>query len=269
MLLTIDAGNTRVKWALFDAHGVVQSDGACVHADLSKTTLPNCNHVIISNVAGEGVAKQLKEKLSTASSINWVQSQPQVLGITNGYDTPETLGSDRWAAIVAAWLNQQASCIVVNAGTSVTIDTVVADAQGATFIGGMILPGLTVMQKSLHNNTSQLPDFSRQIEMQRYNETVATNTKDAIQMGALSAIIGAIKNAHDALNTKTKKSAAILLSGGDASVIANHYEHVFNVESTTNPITIMNNLVLLGLFSLHNDAQSNKTNKHLKQSGTL
>lgn len=260
MLLAIDAGNTRVKWALFDAEGVVQSSGACFHSALNETALPNSDNVMISNVAGETIAKQLANKLTTAASVVWLQSQPTALGINNGYDKPETLGSDRWAAIVAAWQEYKASCIVVNVGTSVTIDTIIASDKAASFIGGVILPGLILMQKSLHNNTAQLSDFSHAFNLQRYNAGIGTNTQEAIQMGALSAITGAIKYACDALVIKAKHPPLIVISGGDANVIAQHYTQRFNPDNAEKTIRVVDNLVLLGLFSLHNDAQSNKTN---------
>lgn len=269
MLLAIDAGNTRVKWGLFDAHGKMQLNGACFHAELDKTLLPSCENVIISNVAGDAIAQQLKSKLLANASIKWVQSSTRAFNINNGYDDPATLGTDRWAAIVGAWQQHQTSCIVVNAGTCVTVDTIKANAQGATFIGGMILPGLYLMQQQLHDHTAQLSDYRDEISQQRYNAFLGSNTRDAIQIGAISAITGAIKLACDALKAKTQQPPLIMLSGGDASVIASYYQQTINTDKIPTAISILDNLVLLGLFSLYNDAQSNKTNKHLKQSETL
>lgn len=158
-ILTIDAGNTRVKWGLFNKEGVMLSHGACLHGDLAHANFPEVSRVIISNVAGTKIRAELEKKLAASSTIHWIEAQTIACSVKSNYEKPETLGTDRWAALIAAWHIKQTPCVVVNAGTAVTIDALSVNQQTkqAEFIGGLILPGLNLMQQSLGLATAQLP----------------------------------------------------------------------------------------------------------------
>ena len=127
MLLTIDAGNTRTKWAVFNKAGEIINDGACDNhalsaADFSPSTL-RYERVVISNVAGEAHAHLLAEKLAPhARPIRRIKSTTQACGLSNRYDQAETLGTDRWAALIAAWHIKQAPCVVCLLYTSDAAD---------------------------------------------------------------------------------------------------------------------------------------------------
>jgi acetyl-CoA C-acetyltransferase len=75
-------------------------------------------------------------------------------GVINRYQQPERLGADRWAALIAARHRQAGPQLVVSAGTALTADML--DAQGV-FLGGIIAPGLRLMQQSLAAGTAGLP----------------------------------------------------------------------------------------------------------------
>lgn len=261
MLLTIDAGNTRTKWAVLNVSGGISHSNACnngslTNADLSPTTL-GYERIIISNVAGEQHAALLSNKLSAYGlPIRWIKASAQACGVTNQYAVAETLGSDRWAALIAAWHLKQAPCIVVNAGTAVTIDALqdktTLTAQ-ADFIGGMILPGLNLMQQSLGLATAQLPEHNTASDFMAATdaELFAQSTQVAIYSGALYAITGAIALMAQALQAKTQQAPSIIISGGNANAI-----HDSLVHSVTNPLLIVDNLVLQGLFLLEKFMQS-------------
>jgi len=260
MLLTIDAGNTRTKWGLFDEAGAMLEHGACLNTNLEKMQVPAVSRVIISNVAGEKVKTQLEKILAnntqTNVQIKWLSAQASACGIINHYEKPETLGSDRWAALIAAWHIKQASCVVVNAGTAVTIDALsVADQHSqAAFIGGVILPGLTLIRQSLASATAQLPAKLQETSVQKTplqelltqpQNVFAKNTADAIHAGSLLAISGAIILMERALNTQCKQAPVIVISGGDAQLIKDSLNG-----SVTNSVIIIDNLVLQGLYLL-------------------
>ena len=63
-------------------------------------------------------------------------------GVRNGYDDPTRLGTDRWAAMVAAWQRGHAPCIVACAGTALTVDQLDDNGQ---FLGGAIVAGYHAM----------------------------------------------------------------------------------------------------------------------------
>ena len=158
MKLLIDAGNTRIKWA-------------CVNGDewLNRGALPveqtgelpqqfagvhDIQQIWVSNVAGEEVARHIRNiKVDHSAPFNFIAAREMQCGVRNGYTNPGQLGSDRWAALIAAWHLVRGKCMVVNCGTAITIDTL--SVQGE-FIGGLIVPGVELMQRSLAAAANQL-----------------------------------------------------------------------------------------------------------------
>jgi type III pantothenate kinase len=267
MLLTIDAGNTRTKWAVFNELGEINQHGVCLnseidYADLSPALL-GYNRIVISNVAGEQQAALLTKKLSTyCLPIHWIKSAPQGCYVINRYTLPETLGCDRWAAIIAAWDIKHAPCIVINAGTAVTIDALnsckINHKQYGEFIGGLILPGLTLMQQSLGLATAQLPktDANLITTTPTLDAIFAKNTVNAVYSGALHAITGAIKQMIDSLTQHIQHPPDIIISGGNAMVIKDALtRHV------TNQTIIVDNLVCQGLYLLATSPLNENTMK--------
>jgi len=254
MLLTIDAGNTRTKWAVFSANGEITQLGSCFNDALLKADLTpqalGYQRVIISNVAGSAHADKLVQWLTPYDlPIDWVKASAQACNVTNSYIEPETLGTDRWAALIAAWHMQHAPCIVVNAGTAVTIDALAQVADGkAEFLGGMILPGLNLMQASLGIATAQLPKHNaiQNFSTDTITDIFARSTAQAIHVGALNAVSGAITRMSEALKNKCGVAPLIVLSGGNAAIINKDL-----AETVTNETVIVDNLILTGLYLLN------------------
>jgi len=167
------------------------------------------------------------------------------------------LGTDRWAAVIGAWSNYHCTCIIVNAGTTITIDVITAntDKTHANFIGGLIMPGLMLMQTSLNLNTAQLSDFTQTSDKQAYNKKFGTNTKAAIQNGVINAIAGAVKHASDSVKTETQEMPFIIFTGGDGETIAQYYENTHYAHGQSNQ-KVIPHLVLMGLFALSNTQQA-------------
>lgn len=267
-ILAIDAGNTRIKWGLFNTSGIIVEQGACLHAELAMVTFPNASRIVISNVAGEAIRAQLSSLVPKIATIHWVRAQHKTCGVSNHYRQPETLGCDRWMALIAAWHIKQATCVVVNAGTAVTIDALSVSLPGdvdkhgskqANFIGGLILPGLDLMQQSLGIATAQLPKEplkSHSITEKYLGEIFATNTADAIYAGALHAILGAIDLMLKQLRQQFKQTPYILLSGGNASIIYNQMVKENLIDDMATQAVIVDNLVLQGLYLIGNSMQS-------------
>src|SRR5471030_1279712 len=215
MLLLIDAGNTRIKWALVSADsaaGAWLASGAVAHAQLESLQAAwaglDISQVLLSNVAGSAIAARLQAMLPVAAQL--FASLPQLAGVVNTYRDPSQLGCDRFAAAIGAYaLAPGQAVIVANCGTATTIDAVTADG---VFLGGMILPGLGLMASSLARNTAQLPQIA---DENSAPTGFANNTDDAILSGCLAAQAGAIERA-----VRMHGATACLLSGGAAPRIA-------------------------------------------------
>jgi len=238
MILAIDAGNTRTKWGVFDEKGILAAQGVLdnIEIPLLPETLRNFSglrRAVASNVAGEAVATRLTIALAALSiPILWVQSQAVACGVKNGYQQPEQLGTDRWAALVAAWNAHHTACVVVNAGTALTVDALSGDGE---FLGGVIVPGFGLMREALATGTAAVAVTSGQWR------DFPTSTADAVQTGTLTAMAGAVLHMAALLEMREGHPPQCLLSGGDAELLA---------AALPRPSLIVPNLVLLGLFLL-------------------
>jgi type III pantothenate kinase len=215
MMLLVDAGNTRVKWALVDddaAPGGWRAHGAGLHAELDRMAPEwiGCTRALISNVAGPLLRERIAAALPGGIDVEWFASTNERAGLRNGYREPARLGCDRFAAAIGARaLAPGQDLIVATCGTATTVDAVRADGL---FIGGMILPGLALMASSLARNTAQLP----QVAAGRATPPLfGDNTDDAIVAGCLSAQAGAIERAVTGHGART-----CIVSGGAAPFIA-------------------------------------------------
>ncbi|MDQ2991096.1 MAG: type III pantothenate kinase [Pseudomonadota bacterium] len=236
MLLLIDAGNTRIKWALAadDAPlGQWTGSGAVTHAELNHLPASWQQHrvtrAIVSTVAGVKVRDQLQLMLPT-TAIDWFASVAELAGVRNGYRNPAQLGCDRFAAAIGAHALEPGKALVVaTCGTATTIDALSAEGD---FIGGMILPGLGLMASSLARNTAQLPQIAASGAIPA---GFADNTDDAILSGCLSAQAGAIERACGLLG-----ASLCILSGGAARYIA---------PALSAPYRMVDNIVMVGLHA--------------------
>lgn len=240
MLLLIDAGNTRIKWALAapaGAPGAWLASGAVTHAQLDTLQAAwrslAISAVLLSNVAGTAIGARLRAQLPAClppQAIATFASLPALAGVTNDYREPSQLGCDRFAAAIGAHaLAPGQAVIVANCGTATTIDAVTADG---VFLGGMILPGLGLMASSLARNTAQLPQIAGNSPLPA---GFADNTDDAILSGCLAAQAGAIERA-----VRMHGASACLLSGGAAPRIA-------PALALPVPLHLVDNIVMLGL----------------------
>lgn len=213
-MLLLDVGNTRCKWAVVQGGEWVQQGvaGNAEWAALQQTfaALPQPNRILVSNVAGEAMAQHLRAVCAAwTCPVEFVTACSEQCGVRNGYRQPGSLGSDRWAALIAAWNHVHGACLVVNCGTATTVDAL--SAQGE-FLGGLILPGVSLMQHSLATNTAQL--MVEQGTLQDFPRTTA----DAIHSGMLRATLGVISHQFGLLEAHSG-AASCLIGGGAAGVV--------------------------------------------------
>lgn len=237
MILLVDAGNTRIKWALAHGDAPVGSwaeHGAVLHADLGTLAaawaLLGARHALVSNVAGPALRERLAAALPPGLQVEWFASTPERAGVRNGYRVPEQLGCDRFAAAIGARaLAPGQDLVVATCGTATTVDAVRADGL---FIGGMILPGLALMASSLARNTAQLP----QVAPGALPPLFGVDTQQAILSGCLSAQAGAIERAVAGHGAR-----ACIVSGGAAAWIAPALKPGYR---------LVDNIVLAGLHAV-------------------
>jgi type III pantothenate kinase len=221
-VLLLDVGNTRVKWGLGEDHEIhhtghigqdrIREQGLGV----LTTRLPRkVDAVIAGNVAGQTLGTRLAGVIGahTGCDLKFVTTTRSAGGVTNGYTRPRRLGVDRWLALIGAWRELGRACLVVDAGTAVTIDAM--DGRGV-HLGGQILPGTQLMAAALATNTAEIPP-TPQGKAQKLEglELFAKNTRTAVQSGSLAAVSGAVGRALRTLRAAERR-AALVLTGGDA-----------------------------------------------------
>lgn len=223
MLLLIDIGNTRIKWARL-ADGRIGEQSAAVHANWTRddfiqqvlNTGPRAERVFIGNVGG----KRMGDLAQAAITHEWrieprfVHSPATQAGLRNAYPEPAKLGVDRWLAMLGGRALEPRPLCVVSVGTAMTIDGLDANGQ---HLGGVIVPGPELMVSSLLKNTSDIAQ--RAANGQARDELFADNTLGAIQQGAVQALAALVERAQATLQTQLGEAPVLLLTGGASSRI--------------------------------------------------
>ena len=233
MNLIIDQGNTRVKCAVFNSNDVIVFKSVKLkrYAHRILNELPSTlkiENVILSNTSLPD--KFLMDQLRTYQHFLHLDHSTKI-PIVNKYETPETLGKDRIAAAVGAWMKYpNENILFIDMGTCITMNFVNNTGE---FTGGNISPGIRMRLKAMHKFTAKLP----LVDPLLHDEYFATTTVKALQNGAIKGTFREI----DSFITETRNKFGeikVILTGGDAFFFENW---------TKNMIFVAPNLVMEGL----------------------
>ena len=218
MILEIDAGNSRIKWRIrqpdaMAGYGVLLTKNvACLGADVEEVGVPRL--VRLSSVCGaevDSVVVELAEKWGAELVV--AKSSAEAMGVRSGYHEPAAMGVDRWLAIVAAYHHVKTACVVVDAGSAVTVDLL--DHTGS-HLGGYIVPGFNLMNRALFSG-GDAGAAERDIDPRGIIDTSpGESTREAVHHGLLLMVLGLVEGA---LLKLPPGSASIVLTGGDAEVL--------------------------------------------------
>ena len=215
-ILLIDQGNTRTKWiwarggkldTSTAGHGAYDDFTAmCRQQDSAPAA------VRISSVAGgEGA-------LIDFCASEWgcpaqiMKSAPERGGVRNAYREPESLGVDRWLAIVGAVARYGRPLVVWDLGTAATLDAVDASGQ---HLGGMILPGPATMLRSLGSDTKlRVPR-----DLHAAAAAPGASTAAGIGNGVFAAQIGALNQFLRTIGQSVDAEPRLVLTGGAADMV--------------------------------------------------
>jgi type III pantothenate kinase len=226
MNLLIDIGNSRIKWALSVPHsGAALTAGGYLdpddHLDAQLEGIEKVSGAPRRAVIACVGSKDALSTVLDAVQDRWPQLETRhfkttarACGVTNAYLQADTLGADRWAALIAARALLPAQhAVIAGCGTAATID--VLDAHGM-HQGGYILPGLKMMREALHLGTAALP----LAEGQASALIPARDTRSAITAGTALCIAAAIETVTAAQLKSPGAATLCLLTGGDAEAVA-------------------------------------------------
>ena len=234
--LAIDIGNTRLKWALYEAprpgaamlaHGAEFLEQIETLAEGPWVGLPRPERMLGCTVATDAVKRRAEAQMEELwdTPAHWVYASVAEAGVVNGYDHPGRLGADRWVAIIGARhrlleRGPAAPMVVVMVGTAVTVEAV--DASGR-FLGGFILPGHGIMLRALEAGTAGLHVPTGEVR------NFPTNTSDALTSGGTYAIAGAVERMVQHVRAHCGAEPACFMTGGAGWKMAPHMSVPFEL----------------------------------------
>ncbi len=243
-MLLVDIGNSRIKWAVYrdesvqllgEAEYVAKEFEAQLDVLWSGVEKPE--RLAVASVAAPRVIKSL----TTWVEEHWgcelsVAKSTQMHGrLINGYIEPERLGVDRWLAMLAISEKddlEDAPFCVVDCGSAITIDAVDGNGQ---HLGGMIVPGVSMMRNALVKGTNgiRLKD-----EQPAEVSFLARDTEGAVTGGSLYTAASMLDRVCNDIGMTLGDETLFYITGGDAPILMPLLEYEFEYEP---------NLVLKGL----------------------
>jgi type III pantothenate kinase len=220
MLLLLDIGNTRLKWAMSQNRDLQQT-GHVGCADLDQQQLidlfdrlPAPDEIWISNV---GSAQVLADVIDVLESIHGLA--PQIVTVDqpvgsfkNAYRQLQTLGVDRWVAAIGARVCvPESDLIIIDAGTAITIDCLDSDN---TFQGGVILPGHRLMNDALVGGTSGIDSDYRPTK-----QIIGKTTIECVNSGTDFGLAGAVERIVREIKQQVDPAATTVITGGGAHMV--------------------------------------------------
>ncbi|HET8897841.1 MAG TPA: type III pantothenate kinase [Rhodanobacteraceae bacterium] len=243
MRLLLDLGNSRLKWAAADAAGRQAAQALAWDAEALESRLLAAWQVLetpaaVSGACVAGVARRqwLERLLAQCGwpAPTWLISPLRRGAVVNAYPAPAQLGIDRFLALLAAWREGCAPCVIAGCGSALTLDALAADGQHT---GGLIVPGVRAMWRGLALAAPALPPPS-----DAPIAVLADNTRDAIAFGAWQALAASIERFHTRQQRQFGESTRLMLVGGDAAALAGLLDR---------PAVLRPDAVLDGLLAWH------------------
>ena len=223
MILTIDIGNSRIKWAQWQLGVIVKRDAIFYGAeDYSSvvddffSTVEKPSRIFVVCVAANELTKHLDEwvKQHWQLPAEYLRTAKQYKNVIHAYSDPAQHGADRWAGVVAA--NQSCpenSLCVIGAGTATTFDFV---DKNARHLGGYILPSYATMRASLLADTANVSaEFKPYLDA----AVIPDNTSDAVNQGCHKLLQAGIREICQLAKNEMSGQVQIIITGGYAETI--------------------------------------------------
>lgn len=203
--LLVDIGNSRIKYAWAPDPGQQIKAAVCSMQAL-LSIVPDADQVLVSNVSKREYSEAIEQAcIAEKCEFFEAQTQAQTFGLVNAYERFETMGVDRWLAVLATSTMTELPYAVLDIGTAATCDFV----NGNRHLGGWIAPGFEMMRNALFSNTQKV--FGD--DHYPANLVVGRSTPECVNMGCLSAVQGLYLNARRILEADFSEFR-IFVTGG-------------------------------------------------------
>ena len=234
--LLIDHGNSRIKWVLSGAGTWSRGEPIEYRGDQTDfsalESIETPQSILVSNSAGPQALACLEDFCES----QW-RLKPRILraksvqcGVTSSYVEPESLGSDRWLALIAARQLWHDPLAVIDCGTAITCDALSAEG---VFLGGVISAGPEAATQALLSKAAHLD-----LDEMRYTAVFNTDTSSAVGSGSLVFTVGGIERVLTEFQAKLGEEFQVVMTGGWAETLT----PLMTIDATVYP-----DLVLQGI----------------------
>ncbi|MFS4454783.1 type III pantothenate kinase [Maribacter sp. 2304DJ31-5] len=226
MNLIIDAGNSRIKLAVFQKNvilddRVIDLNGFREGIKSIFESYPKINCAIVSSVG-----------LLTKAHVDMVRlyckvhelSHASKIPFKNSYTSPQTLGVDRIALVTALYYQRaHSNNLVIDAGSCITYD-IINDFD--EYLGGAISPGVQMRYTAMNQQTSQLPLLEK-TELMDY---IGNSTENCMHSGVINGVCNEIDGAIAQYKSRFK-DLTVILTGGDAQFLLERLKNTIFADS--------------------------------------
>lgn len=237
MFFVIDIGNTHTVAGIFDQNNVIKQWRIKTDAQMTADELAISYHNLfaisnfdilrIKGVILSSVVPQLDAAyyLFCEKIFSGTLNQPIISVCSDNVselikikiDQPAEIGADRLVNGIAAFQLCKSSAIVIDFGTAITFDCI---SDKCEYLGGLILPGLSIALQALAGKTAKLPQIDISTPPKK---VIGTNTISAMKSGVLngygSMIEGLIEKIRKEMDPENNRDIAVIATGGMATLI--------------------------------------------------
>lgn len=236
MNFIINSGNTTTELAVFSGQELRSKEVFLTkNTEQIKHTINNqdAKKVMVSSTSS--LPKKIVNAIEKKEEV-YFMNHSLMLPFEVSYQSPESLGADRLAAVAGAWsMKKNTDLLVITAGTCITYNILTSEH---VFMGGSISPGIDMRYQAMHHYTANLP----LIQNESFDELIGRSTKESLLSGVRNGIVAEL----DGIISQYKllyPTIEVLICGGSAS---------FFERRTKNRIFAHQNLELFGLNELLN-----------------
>ena len=229
-MLLIDCGNSRIK-AQHRAAGLLRASFSCAYRDGWGDRLDawmgtaQATRCYFASVLDAPRQRRLEACLGQrfGAAVTRLVSERESCGVVNAYDEPGRLGVDRWLALIGAAARGRRDCVVIDAGSAITLDLLRANGR---HLGGAILPGFNTGVERFHEIFSFVDFDDPRVGA---SDEPGNSTAAAIQLHFGDDSILRLRYLVTYWLERLQPDAEILLTGGDAARVQRELEQAVSI----------------------------------------
>ncbi len=212
LVVALDIGNTNVHIGLADEKNLKKTWVIPLHRDnpVKKLNRILKGKTIIAGVIASvvpGMTEKFSSGLKKIGIKPFIINFRMVKNLTIKYYRPANLGIDRIANVKGGLSLYKRNIIVIDAGTATTVDVAL---KNRTYLGGLILPGISSSVDYLHQKTALLP----RVELKKPGHIIGRSTISGIQAGIYYSITESIRGIVHRIKRELNKQFFCIATGG-------------------------------------------------------